>query len=102
MANRTWRQSRIPQDPTFFEQNWSPRLDALSHDISLQAVQCYVLAQIYYTVKADYKSLLRYRGLSVSLCHQLGLHQSQKRFSFNALTSETRKKVFWCQYVLDR
>ncbi|KAK2741827.1 hypothetical protein FQN55_008114 [Onygenales sp. PD_40] len=94
--------SRIPQDPTFFEQNWVPKLDALAHDISLSALQCYVLAQIYYTVKADYKSLLRYRGVAVGLCHQLGLHQSQKRFSFNPLTSETRKKVFWCQYVLDR
>ncbi|PGH13967.1 hypothetical protein AJ80_06107 [Polytolypa hystricis UAMH7299] len=94
--------SRIPQDPAFFEHNWIPKLDALSHDISLSALQCYVLAQIYYMVKADYKTLLKYRGLAVGICHQLGLHQSQKRFSFNPLSSETRKKVFWCQYVLDR
>ncbi|KKZ62770.1 hypothetical protein EMCG_02880 [[Emmonsia] crescens] len=94
--------ARIPQDPSLFEQNWLPKLDALAHDISLPALQCYVLAQIYYTVKADYKSLLRYRGLAIGMCHQLGLHQSQRRFSFNPLTSEMRKKVFWCQYVLDR
>ncbi|EEQ91749.1 hypothetical protein RJZ56_003961 [Blastomyces dermatitidis] len=94
--------ARIPQDPALFEQNWLPKIDALADDISLPALQCYVLAQIYYTVKADYKSLLRYRGLAVGLCHQLGLHQSQRRFSFNPLASEMRKKVFWCQYVLDR
>ncbi|OAX78379.1 hypothetical protein ACJ72_07315 [Emergomyces africanus] len=94
--------ARIPQDPSLFEQNWLPKLDALAHDISLAGLQCYVLAQIYYSVKADYKSLLRYRSLAVGMCHQLGLHQSQRRFSFNPLTSEMRKKVFWCQYVLDR
>ncbi|OJD15912.1 hypothetical protein AJ78_03892 [Emergomyces pasteurianus Ep9510] len=93
---------RIPQDPALFEQNWLPKLDALAHDISLAGLQCYVLAQIYYTIKADYRSLLRYRSLAVGMCHQLGLHQSQRRFSFNPLTSEMRKKVFWCQYVLDR
>ncbi|KGQ01408.1 hypothetical protein PAAG_11872 [Paracoccidioides lutzii Pb01] len=94
--------SRVPQDPTFFEQNWQPRLDALAHDVSLPGLQCYILAQIYYSIKADYKSLLRYRGLAVGVCHQLGLHQSQRGFSFTFLASETRKRVFWCQYVLDR
>lgn len=78
------------------------KLDALADDISLPALQCYILGQIYYTIKADYKSLLRYRGIAVGMCHQLGLHQSQRRFSFSPLTSEMRKKVFWCQYVLDR
>ena len=65
-------------------------------------MQCYVLAQVYCMTKGDYTSLLRYRGLAVSLSQQLRLHQSQKRFSSNALVAETRKKVFWCQYALDR
>ncbi|KAK2746472.1 hypothetical protein FQN57_003098 [Myotisia sp. PD_48] len=94
--------SRVPQDPSFFERNWTPKLEALTKDVSLTALQCYVLAQIYYLVKSDYTSLLRYRSLGVSICLHLGLHQSQKRFSFNPLVSETRKRVFWCQYTLDR
>ncbi|KAL2000177.1 hypothetical protein VTN02DRAFT_3463 [Thermoascus thermophilus] len=94
--------SRTNQDPVFFEQNWYPALESLAGDVSVTTLQCYILAQIYCTAKADYKSLSRYRGLAVGLCHQLGLHQSQKRFSLNPLISETRKKVFWCQYVLDR
>ncbi|EFW21027.1 hypothetical protein D8B26_002706 [Coccidioides posadasii str. Silveira] len=93
---------RIPQDPVFFERSWIPKLEALSEDISLSALQCYVLAEIYYSLKSDYRTLLRYRSLAVALCLQLGLHQSQKRFSFNPLMSETRKRVFWCQYSLDR
>lgn len=52
--------------------------------------------------KADYKGLLRYRSLGIGLCHQLRLHQSQKNVSVNPLELESRKKVFWCQYVLDR
>jgi hypothetical protein len=50
---------------------------------------------------ADYKRLQHYKGIAVGLSHRLGLHQSQKRFSFGALTIETRKKVFWTLYTLD-
>ncbi|KAL4879374.1 fungal-specific transcription factor domain-containing protein [Aspergillus karnatakaensis] len=94
--------SRTNQDPTLFEENWSPILESLSGDISVPTLQCYVLAQMYGMTKGDYSSVLRYRSLAVSICHQLKLHLSQKRPSSNTLAAETRKKVFWCQYVLDR
>ncbi|KAF5860424.1 hypothetical protein ETB97_001586 [Aspergillus alliaceus] len=94
--------TRTNQDPTFFEDNWSPVIESLSGDVSIPTLQCYVLAQLYCMTKGDYTGLLRYRGSAVSLCHQLRLHQSQKRFSPNPLVAETRKKVFWCQYVVDR
>lgn len=70
-------------------------------DNSLSVLQCLVLAQIYCLQKADYARLLKYKGLAISLSHRLGLHQSQKRFALGALTSETRKKVFWTLYSLD-
>ncbi|PYI21607.1 acetate regulatory DNA binding protein FacB [Aspergillus violaceofuscus CBS 115571] len=94
--------SRTNQDPAFFEDNWSPMLESISNDISIHTLQCYVLAQMYCMAKGDYSSLGLYRGSAVNLCHQLRLHQSQKRFAANPLVAETRKKVFWCQYVLDR
>ncbi|KAL4900970.1 hypothetical protein BDW74DRAFT_182301 [Aspergillus multicolor] len=94
--------SRTNQDPTLFEENWSPILESLSADISIPTLQCYVLAQMYCLTKGDYSSVLRYRGIAVGICHQLRLQKSQKGFSSNALLAETRKKVFWCQYVLDR
>lgn len=94
--------SRTTQDPTFFEENWTGTLDNLLGESSIGALQCYVLAQMYCMIKSDYKSLLRYRALAVDICHQLGLHESQDEAAFNPLDGETRKKVFWCQYVLDR
>ncbi|THD00470.1 hypothetical protein EYZ11_000034 [Aspergillus tanneri] len=94
--------SRTNQDPVFFEDNWSPTLELLSSETSISTLQCFVLAQIYCMTKGDYTSLLRYRSLSVGICQRLRLHQSQKRFSANPLVAETRKKVFWCQYVIDR
>ncbi|KAL4806662.1 fungal-specific transcription factor domain-containing protein [Aspergillus unguis] len=94
--------SRTNQDPTLFEENWSPLLESLSGDISIPTLQCYVLAQMYCLTKGDYTSVLRYRGLAVGISHRLKLQKSQKRFSSNALLAETRKKVFWCQYVMDR
>ncbi|KAJ6120770.1 hypothetical protein N7523_005050 [Penicillium sp. IBT 18751x] len=94
--------SRTNQDPTFFEENWTVALDSFVSDTTVASLQCFVLAQIYCMTKADYRSLLRYRALGVDICHQLGLHQNQEDTSLNPLEGETRKKVFWCQYVLDR
>lgn len=94
--------SRTNQDPTFFEENWTGTLDTLLGESSIGALQCFVLAQMYCMTKSDYKSLLRYRALAVDICHQLGLHESQEEAAYNPLDGETRKKVFWCQYVLDR
>ncbi|KAL3445363.1 hypothetical protein BJX65DRAFT_297083 [Aspergillus insuetus] len=94
--------SRTNQDSSLFEDNWCPILESMSGDISIHTLQCYVLAQMYCLTKGDYSSLSRYRSLATGICHQLRLHQSQKAFSSNPLLAETRKKVFWCQYVVDR
>ncbi|OQE41400.1 hypothetical protein PENCOP_c005G01973 [Penicillium coprophilum] len=93
--------SRTNQDPTFFEENWSATLDSLSSEASVSSLQCFVLGQIYCMTKGDYRTLLRYRALGVDICHQLGMHENQES-SANPLEDETRKKVFWSQYVLDR
>ena len=98
----TWSQSRTNQDPTFFEENWTAALDSFVSDTSVASLQCFVLAQVYCMTKADYRSLLRYRALGVDICQQLDLHQLQEDTSSTLLEGETRKKVFWCQYVLDR
>jgi hypothetical protein len=67
----------------------------------MSSLQCFVLGQIYCMTKGDYRTLLRYRALGVDICHQLSLHENLET-STNPLEDETRKKVFWSQYVLDR
>jgi hypothetical protein len=52
--------------------------------------------------KGDYRSMLRYRAVAVDICHQLELHQNSAESACNPLEAETRKKVFWCQYTVDR
>ena len=84
-----------------FELHWQAALDAVLAENSLPTLQCLVLAQIYCIASADYRKLLYYKGMAISLSHRLGLHQSQKRFSLGALTSETRRKVFWSLYSID-
>lgn len=83
------------------EVQWQKALDAILMENTMNTLQCLVLALMYCTIRADYKRLLHYKGVAVALSHRLGLHQSQKRFSFGALTIETRKKVFWTLYTLD-
>jgi hypothetical protein len=83
------------------EQQWQRSLEAVLMDNTMMTLQCLLLALMYCTIRADYKRLQHYKGIAVGLSHRLGLHQSQKRFSFGVLTIETRKKVFWTLYVLD-
>lgn len=83
------------------EQQWRSALEPILMDNSLVTLQCLVLALMYCILKADYTRLQYYKGIAVGLSHRLGLHQSQKRFSFGALTTETRKKVFWSLYTVD-
>jgi len=64
-------------------------------------LQCLVLAQIFCLLKADYSRLLVYKGFAIGLAQHLGLYQSQRRFTLGALTSETRKKIFWSLYTVD-
>ncbi|KAK1754489.1 putative transcriptional activator protein acu-15 protein [Echria macrotheca] len=83
------------------EAQWQRSLDAILMDNTMITLQCLLLAMMYCTIRADYKRLQHYKGIAVGLSHRLGLHQSQKRFSFGVLTIETRKKVFWTLYMLD-
>lgn len=83
------------------ENQWRSSLDVILMGNTLATLQCLVLAIIHCISKADYSRLQHYKGIAIGLSHRLGLHQSQKRFSFGALTIETRKKVFWTLYTLD-
>jgi hypothetical protein len=83
------------------ESQWRLSLDSIIMGNTLGTLQCLVLALIHSIAKADYARLQHYKGIAVALSHRLGLHQSQKRFSFGALTTETRKKVFWTLYTVD-
>lgn len=95
------RQSRDGEDVASFEAQWQSAVDSFLMDNDLVTLQCLVLAQIYCLLKGDYSRVLKYKGLAIGLSQRLGLHQSQKRFALGALTSETRKKVFWSQYTVD-
>ncbi|SPN97462.1 related to transcription activator protein acu-15 [Cephalotrichum gorgonifer] len=90
-----------PEQIAVCEREWQKALDAVLMDNTIITLQCLILALMYCTVRADYKRLQHYKGIAVGLSHRLGLHQSQKRFSFGALTIETRKKVFWTLYTID-
>lgn len=83
------------------ERQWTRMLESIVMDNTMKTLQCLVLSILYCTIRADFRRLLHYKALAVALSHRLGLHHSQKRFSFGALTTETRKKVFWTLYTLD-
>lgn len=83
------------------EKQWTKALEAILLENTMNTLQCLILALLYCTMRADGKRLQHYKCVAVGLSHRLGLHQSQKRFSFGALTLETRKKVFWTLYTLD-
>lgn len=85
-----------------YETQWRKALYSTSSIASLSTLQCHVLAQICYLLRADYTHLARHRGIAVTMCHELSLHQGHQYHSLSPLEAETRKKVFWCQYILDK
>jgi len=85
-----------------YEGQWRKALYSTSSGASLPTLQCHVLAQLCYLLRADYTRLSRHRGVAVGMCHELGLHQGHKYHTLPPFEAETRKKVFWCQYVLDK
>ena len=85
-----------------WEKQWRKALHGISSTACVASIQCHVLAQLYYLLKADYSHLERHRALAVSMCHQLGLHQEYKYQTLSPIEAETRRRVFWCQYTLDR
>lgn len=97
----TLYKSRDGEDVESFETQWQDAVDTFLMDNDLATLQCLVLAQIYSLLKGDYSRVLKYKGLAIGLSQRLGLHQSQKRFALGALSSETRKKVFWSLYTVD-
>jgi len=92
---------RDGQDVESFEAQWQSAIESFFMENDITTLQCLILAQIFCLLRADYSRLLKYKGLAVGLSQRLGLHQSQKRFALDALTSETRKKVFWTLYTVD-
>jgi hypothetical protein len=94
-------QSHHTEELASIERQWRAALDSFIMTDSLVTLQCLTLAIIYCLQAADHSGLLKFKSLAVSLSQRLGLHQSQKRFALGALTSETRKKVFWTLYTLD-
>jgi hypothetical protein len=84
------------------EQQWQMSIDAITTGTTLMTLQCLVLASLLSLLKGDYTRLQQYKGMAVGLSYRLGLHQSQKNFRFCTLTLETRKKVFWALYTVDR
>jgi len=92
---------RDGQDVESFETQWQSAIESFLMENDVATLQSLVLAQIFCLLRADYSRVLKYKGLAVGLSQRLGLHQSQKRFALDALTSETRKKLFWSLYTVD-
>ncbi len=85
-----------------YEAQWRKALYSTSSNASVPTLQCHILAQICYMLRADYTHLARHRGIAITMCHELGLHQGHQYHTLSPLEAESRKKIFWCQYVLDK
>jgi hypothetical protein len=91
-----------PEETQKFDAQWQAPLESFSTDESLATVQCVSLALLYYMIKGGRSEVVKYRGHAVGLSQRLGLALPQGYFKFDVLTGETRKRVFWSLYTLDR
>jgi hypothetical protein len=98
LSNMSTAKKSIPS----YEVQWRKAIYSTSSDASLATIQCHILAQICYSLRADYVHMARHRSIAITMCHELGLHQGHKYHSLSPLDSEARKRIFWCQYILDK
>jgi hypothetical protein len=87
--------------PTY-ENQWRKAMFSTASDASVASIQSHILAQLCYLLRGDYTQMMRHRGIAVGMCYELGLHQGHKYHTLGVFDAETGKKVFWCQYVLDK
>ncbi|KAI9802982.1 MAG: hypothetical protein M1825_002215 [Sarcosagium campestre] len=73
-------QAKFPQETEILNQRWETGLENISRDCSL---------------------LLQYKSRGIALSNQLGLHIDPSSGPLDALSTETRKKVFWSLYTVD-
>ena len=85
-----------------YEHQWRRALYSTSSTPNTSTIQCQVLAQLCYLLRGDYTHLARHRAISVGMCHELGLHQGHRYHNLQTFEVETRRRIFWCQYVLDK
>ena len=85
-----------------YEHQWRRALYSTSSTSNTSTIQCQILVQLCYLLRGDYTHLARHRAISVGMCHELGLHQGHRYHNLQTFEVETRRRIFWCQYVLDK
>jgi hypothetical protein len=76
-------------------------LDRVMGQPCLQTLQGLEIMQIYLQLSSRYSVASHLGGVAVRLAQTLGLHRHSHRFKFDPLETELRRRVWWCQYVLD-
>jgi hypothetical protein len=88
-------------DTIYFEKAMS-YYDAIIKLGTLRTVQFLELQALWYVFTGKRSLALQTTGSVVKLSLELGLHRYSRRFDFNPVTTEIRKRTFWVCYILDR
>lgn len=88
------------------DSNWFSRSTKFQCDIiacnDLMAVQWQGLLTMWYLYTGKRSLAFQMTGKMTRLALELGLHRHTRRFHFDPLQTEMRKRVFWVSYMLDR
>ncbi|KFY00188.1 hypothetical protein V490_01452 [Pseudogymnoascus sp. VKM F-3557] len=87
-------------DTIYFEKAMS-YYDAVIKQGTLRTVQFLELQTVWYVFTGKRSLALQNTGIVVKLSLELGLHRYSRRFDFNPVTTEIRKRIFWVCYILD-
>jgi hypothetical protein len=69
---------------------------------TVRTIQFQELLILWYVSTGKRSLAFQMTGILVRLSLELGLHRHSKRFNFNPVTTEIRKRTFWVCYILDR
>ncbi|KFY11492.1 hypothetical protein V492_04434 [Pseudogymnoascus sp. VKM F-4246] len=94
-------QVRSSGDDTIYFEKAMSYYDSIIKLGTLRTVQFLELQALWYVFTGKRSLALQTTGGVVKLSLELGLHRYSRRFDFNPVTTEIRKRIFWVCYILD-
>jgi hypothetical protein len=68
----------------------------------LRTVQYQILLVLWFSYTGRKSMAFQITGSMIRLAFELGLHRNSRRFLFDPLATEMRRRVFWTCYLLDK
>lgn len=87
LSHQTSESNNLPS----YENEWVKALEPVASEVTIETLQCFILALLYCSIRSNHTGMLHYRSIAVGLAHRLGLCREQTELRFDYETLQTRR-----------